>query len=410
VRVLVLLSCLAVLGATLVAVPVLVAEEEKPRLAVLNWAATDATPAQAEGIAEEMRSGFTRSGRYTVVDRTLTAKILEEWERQQSGLNEAERAIQVGKLYNVRYIVTGKVIAYEGKAWLVSAVMLDAQTGVAWHSQTLRHEGRFFDLLGQVPTLAARLAGVDAAASRSTGAASVPSAAPGATWTEPITGMEFVYVPGGSYEQGCGSWTSDCWDNEKPTRQVRLSPFWLGKTEVTQGQWKRVMGSNPSHFQKGDDYPVERVSWNDAQEFIKRLNAKSGQTYRLPSEAQWEYACRSGGKPVAFGTDSGSLNERNANYGKTSGVTTPVGKYPPNALGHSDMAGNVWEWTQDVYDGEAYRSGPASDPVNGGSGAFRVRRGGSWFNDPRLLRCSNRSVGAPSVSDYRLGFRLARTP
>jgi TolB-like protein len=134
-------------------------EPEKPRLAVLAWEARGAKAEEAEGVAEEVRSAFTRSGQYTVVDRTLTDKILEEWERQQSGLNESKRAVQVGRLYNVRYIVTGKLIRFEGNAWLISAALLDAQTGVTRDSQTLRHRGEFFDLLGQVPGLARRLGG-----------------------------------------------------------------------------------------------------------------------------------------------------------------------------------------------------------------------------------------------------------
>jgi formylglycine-generating enzyme required for sulfatase activity len=194
-------------------------------------------------------------------------------------------------------------------------------------------------------------------------AAIAPPSAPGQAWREPTTGMEFVPIPGGTYEQGCGSWTSDCDDDEKPTRRVTLSPFWLGRTEVTQEQWTRVMGSNPSRFQ-GEERPVEQVSWDDAQEFIRRLNAQSrGATFRLPTEAEWEYACRAGGKPVPYGTQGGELSPRLAKYDSRDG-TVPVGRYPPNALGLHDMSGNVWEWTQDVYDGNAYLSGTVTNPVN----------------------------------------------
>jgi formylglycine-generating enzyme required for sulfatase activity len=222
--------------------------------------------------------------------------------------------------------------------------------------------------------------------------------------------MEFVYVAGGEYEQGCGAWTNDCQEDEKPTRRVKLSPFWMGRTEVTQGQWKRIMDSNPSYLKKGDDYPVERVSWNDAQQFIARLNAQSrGVTFRLPTEAEWEYACRAGGKPVTYGTATGQLNTSLAKYDSGDG-TAAVGSYPPNNLGLHDMSGNVWEWVQDVYNDKAYQSGSTSDPVNERSGAHRVLRGGGWFNVPRLVRCSFRDGVDPGDRNVYLGFRLARTP
>lgn len=202
---------------------------------------------------------------------------------------------------------------------------------------------------------------------------------------------------------------TECDDDEKVTRQVTLRPFWLGKTVVTQGQWKRLMGNNPSYSKQGDDYPVEQVSWDDAHEFIRRLSAQSGQQYRLPTEAEWEYACRSGGKAVIHGTNSGDLNRYSANYNQPEGGTTPVTKYPPNGLGLYDMSGNVWQWVQDVYDENAYRSGSADNPINEGSGAGRVRRGGGWGNGPRLVRCSYRNGGTPSNRYDSLGFRLARS-
>lgn len=264
-------------------------------------------------------------------------------------------------------------------------------------------------LLGGVLVLAAALA----AARPEPMVPAVPLA--GGIWREPITGMELVYMPGGEYEQGCGAWTSDCQDDERPTRKVRLSPFWLGKTEVTQGQWKAIMGGNPAFFQKGDDYPVEQVSWGEAKEFIRRLNTMSEQgKFRLPSEAEWEYACRAGGHQVTYGTQTGQLNISLANY--SLGRSVAVGRYPANALGLFDMTGNVWEWTEDVYDGGAYTAGPANDPIHRGSGATRVLRGGGWSNDPRSARCSFRNGyaaairdGGPALSIHATGLRLVRT-
>lgn len=174
--------------------------------------------------------------------------------------------------------------------------------------------------------------------------------------------------------------------------------FAIGKTEVTQGQWKAIMGNNPSHFSGGlfskgcgDNCPVEKVSWNDAKKFIQKLNAKTGKQYRLPSEAEWEYACRAGGQQEYCGSDNvGSV----AWYSDNSGGTThPVALKQPNAYGLYDMSGNVWEWVEDCYDGDC---------------AKRVLRGGSWCYVPQDSRATKRSRGEPACRNYVYGFRLAR--
>ena len=186
----------------------------------------------------------------------------------------------------------------------------------------------------------------------------------------------------------------------------------MGKTEVTQGQWQRIMGSNPSYFRNGDGYPVERVSWNDAQAFIRRLNARSqGVIFRLPTEAEWEYACRAAGRPVAYGTRTGDLNSDLANYESGDG-TVPVGSYPPNTLRLHDMSGNVWEWVLDVYVWNAYVSRPSGvhDPIYEGPGNRRVLRGGGWYRSNRGSRCSTRNPAIPEFSYNSVGFRLVRTP
>ena len=218
--------------------------------------------------------------------------------------------------------------------------------------------------------------------------------------------MEFVKVPGGSFQMGCHANAGKCRSNEKPVRTVRLDGFWLGKHEVTQGQWKRIMGSNPSQFKKGDNYPVEKVSWNDVQQFIRRLNSQSSAKFSLPSEAQWEFACRSGGKPVTFGTGNGRVSSGNANFRRNIGSTTPVGKYQANSLGLHDMSGNVWEWVQDKYTG--YSNVGTDNPIYERSGGIRVFRGGGWDFRSRFLRCSNRLNYGPSGRDNFLGFRLRR--
>ena len=231
----------------------------------------------------------------------------------------------------------------------------------------------------------------------------------GDTWKDPVTGMELVLVPSGCYEMGCGRWTSDCGKDEKPVHEVCVDGFWIGKYEVTQGQWKKVMGSNPSHFNKGDNYPVERVSWNDAKEFIGKLNSlNSGQyEFRLPTEAEWEYACRSGGKSEKYA--GGNEVDSVAWYGSNSGRSThPVGAKTPNGLGIYDMSGNVWEWCEDIYSEDAYSKHQRNNPIYTGGGSYRVFRGGSWLYGPRFVRCAYRSRRFPVDRSIFLGFRLVR--
>ena len=222
------------------------------------------------------------------------------------------------------------------------------------------------------------------------------------------TGMELLYVPGGCYEMGCGSWAGKCQDDEKPVHTVCVDGFYIGRYEVTQGQWKKIMGNNPSESKKGDDYPVENVSWNDVQTFIKKLNRKSGKKYRLPTEAEWEYAARSGGKNEKY-AGGGSVNLL-AWYKDNSGEHThKVGTKAPNGLGIYDMSGNVWEWCRDLYSENAYRQHQLKNPVYMKGGSGRVRRGGSWFSGARYCRSANRYFVSPGYRDDALGFRLSRT-
>ena len=227
----------------------------------------------------------------------------------------------------------------------------------------------------------------------------------GDTWTDPVTGIEFVFVPDGCYQMGSSSGASD----EKPVHEVCVDGFWMGKYEVTQGQWEKVMGNNPSDFKKGDNYPVEQVSWDDAKGFIGKLNSlNNGQfKFRLPTEAEWEYACRSGGKPEkdAWGNDVDSI----AWYGNNSGSSThPVGTKAPNALGIYDMSGNVWEWCEDIYSENAYSKHQRNNPIYTSGGSSRVLRGGSWIDSPRFVRCADRDWFDPGSRYGSLGFRLVR--
>jgi len=223
--------------------------------------------------------------------------------------------------------------------------------------------------------------------------------------TNPVHGSldsEMVAIPAGEFWMGSADNDEAASNNEKPRHKVMVQAFSLGKYEVTQGQWKSVMGSNPSTFQDcGENCPVERVSFNDVQKFIEKLNALTGKTYRLPTEAEWEYACRAGGVfRYCGGDDPASV----AWYWDNSrGTTHPVGEKQPNSFGLQDMSGNVWEWTCSAYTGHY---GDGGESLCAGGDRSRVVRGGSWNNDPQFLRSGDR-LRFDRAGNY-LGFRLAR--
>ena len=229
--------------------------------------------------------------------------------------------------------------------------------------------------------------------------------ATGKTYTNSI-GMEFVLIPSGTFKMGSSNGESD----EKPIHSVTISEaFYMGKYEVTQKEWKAVMGDNPSRF-KGDKLPVEQVSWNDIQEFIKKLNQKEGGTkYRLPTEAEWEYAARAGSNSKwSFGDNESQLGDY-AWYGSNSNSQThPVGQKKPNKYGLYDVHGNVWEWVQDWYDSNYYSSSPKTDSKGPSSGSYRVIRGGGWDSYAEITRSANRGYDNPEGGSYNIGFRLVR--
>ena len=243
---------------------------------------------------------------------------------------------------------------------------------------------------------------------------------PGDTWEEPVVGITFKWIPGGTFRMGCGSWDGEGKKDELPVHEVHIEGFWLGIYPVTQDQWKQVMtnsfwqkvrGSNPSWFKMGGGYPVEQVSWNDARDFTVKLAAINNNRYhfRLPTEAEWEYAARSGGKPEKF--PGGKPPEEIAWFSANSGMTTqPVGKLAPNGLGLYDMSGNVYEWCADYYHEDAYRHNGSANPLNGRESARRVIRGGSWSNFPAELRCTYRGSVNQDFKGNFLGTRIVMTP
>ena len=215
-----------------------------------------------------------------------------------------------------------------------------------------------------------------------------------------------VYVEGGTFTMGATSEQGgDADSNEKPTHQVTLSSYYIGKYEVTQAEWQAVMGTNPSCF-KGDNLPVDCVSWDDCQEFIRKLNELTGKQFRLPTEAEWEYAARGGKRSYGVKYAGGSDIDNVGWYWKNSNSTThPVGLKRPNELGLYDMSGNVYEWCQDWYG--SYSSSPQTNPTGPATGNDRVLRGGNWNNTAGRCRLSYRHDFVPDIRDRNYGLRLA---
>ncbi|CAK0765917.1 formylglycine-generating enzyme [Gammaproteobacteria bacterium] len=238
-----------------------------------------------------------------------------------------------------------------------------------------------------------------------------------------FSGIPFAWIPPGCFKMGSPELEKDRDAKEGPIHEVCLNGFWMGRYEVTQGQWQSVMGNNPASFQKGSAYPIENVSWEDIQLYLRTINAKENTRFRLPTEAEWEYAARAGtSTPFYFGTtlNADTQANYNGNYpygegppGQYRKSTMPVGSFPPNAFGLYDVHGNVWEWLDDWYCEKFYSSLPAKQrnpECKDNASGLRILRGGSWNNDARLLRVAIRIGDPPQhrVSNY--GFRLVRLP
>ena len=242
-------------------------------------------------------------------------------------------------------------------------------------------------------------------------------AAEGKIFTSPVMDAKFVLIPAGTFAMGSPDAEPERGDDEIQHQVTISSPFFLQATPVTQGHWKRVMGNNPSYYKKcGVDCPVEQVSWYDVQAFISKLNEMEGTTnYRLPTEAEWEYAARAGTKTVFYTGDCLSTNQANydgkgplsgCSHGEHRKKTLRVATFAPNAWGLYDMHGNVGAWCEDWY-GD-YPSRSMVDPKGPPSGSLRVNRGCGPFSYARHCRSAYRSKVSPDIRVYDLGFRLVR--
>lgn len=252
------------------------------------------------------------------------------------------------------------------------------------------------------------------------------------TWSEPLTGMKFVWIEPGCFQMGQSPLETRIlkrevnsenynkyYADELPRHEVCLDGFWMGAHEVTQGEWQKIMEYNPAHFNESPDFPVDQVSWEDTQRFVEKLN-KAGQDmiFRLPTEAEWEYGARGGTTGSMYNTgDTITPEQANFNGSIPFGLnlrqdyrksSLSVHHFPPNAFGLHDMHGNVWEWCNDWYGQDYYESSPKRNPTGPENGNMRVLRGGSWFRYAGHIRSATRYKNRPSGQYADTGFRLVR--
>jgi formylglycine-generating enzyme required for sulfatase activity len=389
--------------------------QNPPNNTLVVFAALPGTTATDNGVfAKELASRIVEPnvGIRTVFDKVGQAVRQATNQRQ---------AIQRDDQLNEDVVLLGSVAALIGQRQPIGVAQADPEEEAWAEVKDSQNVAALEVVLQQFPSgryatrIRARLAALKATAPAQVAAAPRLDSAIAAATMRPLSVFkdcpdcpEMVVIPAGSFTMG-----STEFDSEKPPHGVSIQSFAIGRTEVTQRLWQAVMGNNPSSFNNcGNDCPVEQVRWNDIQQFIQRLNARTGKTYRLPSEAEWEYAANAGSTGRwSFGDNEGQVGEHAWFVANSGRSTQRVAQKQPNAFGLYDMHGNVWEWVEDCWhvnyngaptDGSAWTTACSVD--------YRVLRGGSWDNSSANIRSANRIGGAP---DYRLssfiGFRLART-
>jgi sulfatase modifying factor 1 len=394
----------------LLILPSLSSGKELPKVAVWDLEPRNTPEAHARELTSFVVSEITKLKKYEVYSQE-NVRTLAGWtaERMKLGCTDTKCLTALGQMDIVK-LVSGSV-GKIGKRYTVSLNLFNTQNARAENalSKTCESEDELIELIqASVRELLGESPATQASA-KTERPAPAEKTAP-AEYQDPATGMEFVLVKGGCYPMG--DTFGDGEDGEKPIHNVCVKDFYLGKYEVTQGQWKKVMGKNPSFFNESDENPVENVSWNDTQEFIRRLSQMSANSYRLATEGEWEYAARNGrnGEKWAGTSNESELREYAWFSGNSGNKTHPAGQKRPNGLGLYDMSGNVWEWVRDIYDEDYYRTTPKNDPQGPGSGQNRVLRGGAWIYEPWHLRVTARGRCSPAVRTNDAGFRLALTP
>lgn len=385
----------------------------------------------AKFFASELQLAVSRSAKYNAVERT--GKFLELLSREQSyqrtGQVDENKIAELGKQEGVNFVLSVDMTDFGNNSIYVVWKLIDVETAVVQDGDSEIKEivNMVADLKSFSEALTKRITGgASTSGSSRYGSSSQTNygTESGTNYTETVFGinMKMVYVEGGSFIMGCtGEQGSDCENDEKNTRRVNLTGYYIGMTEVTQGQWQRVMGTsveqqrnkaNPNWPLRGTgaDFPMYYVSWEEAMAFCEELSRQTGKRYTLPTEAQWEYAARGGNKNDGTKYSGSYSIDAVAWYsGNSDNGTHMVGSRRPNGLGLYDMSGNVYEWCKDWY-ADSYIGYQTDNPTGPSGGSDRVRRGGSWSSDARVCRVSYRNYYSPGYRDRNLGFRVVCVP
>ena len=364
---------------------------------------------------------------YEGYDRVDMASIMGEQNFQRTGMVSDAQIKKLGEMTGAQYVLIAEAALYDAQNIIITAKVLDVETGGVANSAPPAWAGKDPEKMqAACVTLAQKLLGRSSSSSRSSYSSysSTPSYNSSANqdFTEDAWGinMKMIWVEGGEFMMGCTSEQGSCDSDEQNVRRVTVDGFYIGMLEVTQSQWEKVVGTNiytqknkaggSNTYGVGPDYPMYYVSWEEAMEFCRLLSNKTGKTYTLPTEAQWEYAARGGKKADGTKYAGSNMIDAVAWYRDNSGSTThPCGSKRANALGIYDMSGNVWEWCKDWYS-SSYTSYDTNNPIGPSSGSDRVYRGGGWDSDASSCRVANRNDYSPGGRGNCLGFRVVCLP
>lgn len=371
---------------------------------------------------------ITNTSGYEGYERVDLEKVFGELNFQRTGAVSDEQIKKIGEMTGAKYVLIAEAAMLGETKMVIVAKILDVETAKLIATdyavtevseiQTSSDKLAASLLEGKSSVKSKPTANESASVGKNTSTTEVMHQ----NYTETAFGvnMKMIWVEGGDFMMGCTSEQGDCYDDEKNVRRVTVDGFYIGMLEVTQAQWEKVMGTSiyqqkskanaNSTYGVGPDYPMYYVSWEEATEFCRLLSNKTGRTYTLPTEAQWEYAARGGKKADGTKYAGSNVIDAVAWYGENSGTTTHVcGSKRANALGIYDMSGNVWEWCKDWY-ASSYVSYDTNNPTGPSSESDRVLRGGSWYDFASYCLVANRNGSTPSIRDGNLGFRVVLLP